>query len=316
MALRLIFMGTPDFALPTLAALIDAGHDIACVYSQPPRPAGRGQSERPSPVHKFSAARNINVRTPVSLKDPTAQRDFAALGADAAIVAAYGLILPKAILQAPRLGCLNLHGSLLPRWRGAAPIQRAIMAGDALSGVCIMQMDEGLDTGAVLARHEIALGAQTTAGELHDALASDGAALMAAALAQLDAGEVSAAPQSPDGVTYAAKIGKHEARIDWRLSAAELDRLIRAMAPFPGAWFSYAGERIKVLSARPSSQQGEAGKVLDGALTVACGDGSLALETVQRGGRKPMSAAALLHGFALPAGTDLLSETSKSHAKI
>ena len=308
MALRLIFMGTPDFALPTLQALIDAGHDIAGVYAQPPRPAGRGQSERPSPVQGFAAERDIEVRTPPSLKDAAAQQAFAELGADAAVVVAYGLILPKAVLQAPRLGCLNLHGSLLPRWRGAAPIQRAIMAGDATSGVCVMQMDEGLDTGDVLARREVALTTSTTAGELHDALAALGAPLMVETLAKLAAGELTATPQPDAGVTYAAKIAKHEARIDWRRPAAELDCLIRGLSPFPGAWFSYAGERIKVLQARPTDQQGEAGRSLDRELTIACGQGALKLEIVQRGGRKPLSAGELLRGFPVPMGANLLAD--------
>jgi len=309
MALKLIFMGTPDFAVPTLAALIAAGHEIVCVYSQPPRPAGRGQSERPSPVHAYAVEKNIDVRTPTSLKDTAEQQAFADLGADAAIVVAYGLILPKPVLEAPRLGCLNLHGSLLPRWRGAAPIQRAIMAGDEMSGVCIMQMDEGLDTGGVLARHEIPLGAATTAGDLHDQLAADGAPLMVETLAQLAAGELIATPQPDDGVTYAAKIDKDEARIDWSRPAAELDGLIRGLSPFPGAWFSYAGERIKVLSAVPTNQTGEAGRTLDRELTIACGTGALKLLTVQRGGRKPMSAADLIRGFPVPVGANLLATT-------
>jgi methionyl-tRNA formyltransferase len=311
MALKLIFMGTPDFAVPTLAALIEAGHEIVCVYSQPPRPAGRGQSERLTPVHAFAAEHRIDVRTPVSLKDGAEQQAFAALGADAAIVVAYGLILPQAILDAPRLGCLNLHGSLLPRWRGAAPLQRAIMAGDSESGVCIMQMDAGLDTGDVLATRVVPLTATATAGELHDQLAEDGAPLMVETLAQLAAGELTAEPQPADGVTYAAKIDKSEARIDWRLAAAEIDCLIRGLSPFPGAWFSYAGERIKVLNATVVDQKGDAGKSLDRELTIACGEGALRLETVQRGGRKPMSAGDLLRGFPIPMGADLLADAGQ-----
>jgi len=308
MALKLIFMGTPDFAVPTLAALIEAGHEIVCVYAQPPRPAGRGQSERLTPVHAYAAKHQIDVRTPVSLKVDIDQQAFAALGADAAIVVAYGLILPQAILDAPRLGCLNLHGSLLPRWRGAAPLQRAIMAGDNESGICIMQMNAGLDTGDVLATLVVPLAATITAGELHDQLAADGAPLMVETLAQLADGELTPQPQPEDGVTYAAKIDKSEARIDWRLAAAEIDCLIRGLSPFPGAWFSYAGERIKVLNATVVDQQGEAGKSLDRELTIACGDGALRLETVQRGGRKPMSAGDLLRGFPIPMGADLLAD--------
>jgi len=311
MALKLIFMGTPDFAVPTLAALIEAGHEIVCVYAQPPRPAGRGQSERLTPVHAFAAEHQIVIRTPVSLKDEVEQQAFADLGADAAIVVAYGLILPQAILDAPRLGCLNLHGSLLPRWRGAAPLQRAIMAGDVQSGACIMQMNAGLDTGDVLATRVVPLAATTTAGELHDQLAADGAPLMVETLAQLAAGELTPEAQPEDGVTYAAKIDKSEARIDWRLASTEIDCLIRGLSPFPGAWFSYAGERIKVLNATVVDQKGEAGKSLDRELTIACGEGALKLETVQRGGRKPMSAGDLLRGFPIPMGADLLADARK-----
>jgi len=308
MALKLVFMGTPDFAVPTLAALIAAGHDIVCVYSQPPRPAGRGQSERPSPVHAYAQDLGIEVRTPTSLKDEIDQQAFAALNADAAVVVAYGLILPKAIVDAPELGCFNLHGSLLPRWRGAAPIQRAIMAGDAQSGACVMQMEEGLDTGPVLARLEIELTPTMTAGDLHDQLAAEGAPLMVEALAGLARGDRSAETQAEDGVTYAAKIDKAEARIDWRRDATELDALIRGLSPFPGAWFAYAGERIKVLKATPTDQSGEAGRALDRALTIACGQGALKLELVQRGGRKPMTAADLLRGFSVPMGANLLAD--------
>ncbi len=306
-ALKLVFMGTPDFAVPSLAALIDAGHDIVCVYSQPPRPAGRGQSERLSPVHAYAMDRGIDVRTPTSLKSEIDQQAFAALNADAAVVVAYGLILPKAILDAPELGCLNLHGSLLPRWRGAAPIQRAIMAGDEISGVCVMQMEEGLDTGPVLKRLEVDLLTTTTAGMLHDQLADLGAPLMVEALAGLAEGTLSGQAQPEDGASYAAKIDKAEARIDWRLDAAVLGALIRGLSPFPGAWFAYAGERIKVLKATPVDRNGEAGQALDGDLMIACGQGALRLELVQRGGRKPMSAADLLHGFPVPVGANLLA---------
>ncbi len=305
MGLKLIFMGTPEFGVPTLEALIEAGHDVACVYSQPPRPAGRGKADRLSPVHDFAAARGIEVRTPTSLKDPKAVEDFAAVGADAAVVVAYGLILPKGVLEAPRLGCLNLHASLLPRWRGAAPIQRAVMAGDKETGVCVMQMDEGLDTGAVLDCRSVAIPAEMTAGELHDALSVLGAPLLVDTLDRLAEGRIEAAAQPEEGVTYAAKIDKAEARLDWTRSAAELDRHIRGLAPFPGAWFSYAGERIKVLGATVIDAQGAAGRTLNGDLTIACGDGALKLTTVQRGGKKPMPATELVRGFPVPAGADL-----------
>ncbi len=305
MDLKLIFMGTPDFGVPTLGALIEAGHDIACVYSQPPRPAGRGKADRPSPVHEFAAERGIDVRTPVSLKDRAAVDDFAAVGADAAIVVAYGLILPRDVLEAPRLGCLNLHASLLPRWRGAAPIQRAIMAGDTETGVCVMQMDEGLDTGGVLASASLPIGPDMTAGQLHDKLSELGAPLLINTLSRLADGQVDATPQPEEGVTYAAKIDKAEARLDWTRTAIELERQIRGLAPFPGAWFGYAGERIKVLGAEQIDADGAAGHTLDGELSIACGAGGLKLTMVQRGGKKPMSAADLVRGFPVPKGADL-----------
>ncbi len=305
MGLKLIFMGTPDFGVPTLDALIDAGHDIACAYSQPPRPAGRGKADRPSPIHEFATMRGIEVRTPVSLKERAAVDEFAAVGADAAIVVAYGLILPRAVLDTPRLGCLNLHASLLPRWRGAAPIQRAIMAGDAETGVSIMQMDEGLDTGAVLASASLPIGSDMTAGQLHDKLSKLGAPLLVDTLFRLADGQFEATPQPQEGVTYAAKIDKAEARLDWTRTAVELERQIRGLAPFPGAWFAYAGERIKVLGAEPIEAEGAAGCTLDGELTIACGVGGLKLTVVQRGGKKPMSAADLVRGFPVPKGADL-----------
>ncbi|MGB0750195.1 MAG: methionyl-tRNA formyltransferase, partial [Magnetospiraceae bacterium] len=234
--LRLIFMGTPDFAVPTLAALLEAGHEVLCVYSQPPRPAGRGKKDRPSPVHLFAETKGIAVRTPKSLKNDAAQAEFAALNADAAIVAAYGLILPKAVLDAPRLGCFNVHASLLPRWRGAAPIQRAILAGDAETGVTIMGMSEGLDEGPLYRVDRLPIGADTTAGDLHDGLAAMGARLMLEALDGIAAGTLPATAQPEDGVTYAKKIEKAEARLDWTRPAEELDRAVRAFAPFPGAF--------------------------------------------------------------------------------
>ncbi len=295
-------MGTPDFSVAVLAALIGAGHDIACVYSQPPRPAGRGQKERPTPVHAFAAVHGLEVRTPRSLHDAEAQAAFAALGAEAAVVAAYGLILPKPILVAPRRGCLNVHASLLPRWRGAAPIQRAIMAGDAETGVTIMQMDEGLDTGDMLLRDVIAIGPDETAGSLHDRLAELGARLMVEALDKLAAGHLTPESQPPDGVTYAAKIGKDEGRLDWAGPAVELHRLVRGLSPFPGAWFEIKGERIKVLAAHLAEGSAAPGTVLDDRLAVACGEGALRPLRVQRAGKGPMDADAFLRGFALPPG--------------
>src|SRR5471032_3036992 len=245
MALRLAFMGTPDFAVPTLAELIAQGHDIAAVYSQPPRPAGRGMALEPGPVHKFAQSAKLTVRTPLSLKNAEEQAAFAALNLDAAVVVAYGLILPKAILDVPRLGCFNLHGSLLPRWRGAAPIQRAVMAGDAQTGVMVMHMDEGLDTGPVLMAERVAIGRKTS-GDLAEALSRLGADLMGRALGALERGSVSEQVQSPDGVTYAKKIAKDEARIDWTKSATEIDCLVRGLSPWPGAWSEVKGERLKI----------------------------------------------------------------------
>ena len=305
MTLRLAFMGTPDFAVPTLAELIAQGHDIAVVYSQPPRPAGRrGLSLEPGPVHKFAESAKLPVRTPLSLKGADEQAAFAALNLDAAIVVAYGLLLPKPILDAPRLGCFNLHGSLLPRWRGAAPIQRAVMAGDAEAGVMVMQMEEGLDTGPVLMAERVPVGRKTS-GELASELSRLGADLMVRALGALERGGVTPQAQSQDGVTYARKILKEEARIDWTRSAREVDCHIRGLSPFPGAWTEVNGERLKVLYAEPVSGHGRAGITLDDALTVACGDGAVRLRKVQRAGGKAMDADALLKGFAVPAGTQL-----------
>jgi methionyl-tRNA formyltransferase len=298
-------MGTPDFAVPTLAELIAQGHDIAAVYSQPPRPKGRGMALEPGPVHKFADSARLTVRTPLSLKDPQEQAAFAALNLDAAIVVAYGLLLPKAILEAPKLGCFNLHGSLLPRWRGAAPIQRAVMAGDAETGVMVMKMDEGLDTGPVLMAERVAVGRKTS-GELASELSRLGADLMVRALGALERGAVTPQPQNEDGVTYAKKILKEEARIDWRRSAREVDCQIRGLSPFPGAWTEVNDERLKILYAEPVSGAGKAGILLDDALTVACGDGALRLINVQRAGKSVMTAAELLKGFALPRGTQLV----------
>jgi methionyl-tRNA formyltransferase len=298
-------MGTPDFAVPTLAELIAQGHDIACVYSQPPRPKGRGMETQPGPVHAFAQSHGLEVRTPVSLKGAEEQAAFAALDIDAAIVVAYGLLLPRAILDAPRLGCFNLHGSLLPRWRGAAPIQRAVMAGDAETGVMVMKMDEGLDTGPVLMAERVAVG-RKTAGELTDELSRLGADLMARALGALERGQVREQAQPDAGVTYAKKIAKDEARIDWSKSAHEIDCHVRGLSLFPGAWTEINGERLKVLYAEPASGTGKPGVTLDDALTVACGQGAIRLLKVQRAGGKAMDAAALLKGFAVPRGTQLL----------
>jgi methionyl-tRNA formyltransferase len=302
MTLRLAFMGTPDFAVPTLAELIAQGHDIVAVYSQPPRPKGRGMALEPGPVHTFAQSAGLEVRTPLSLKNADEQAAFAALDLDAAVVVAYGLLLPKAILDAPKLGCFNLHGSLLPRWRGAAPIQRAVMAGDTETGVMVMHMDEGLDTGPVLMAERVTIGRKTS-GELADQLSRLGADLMVRALGGLERGQVSEQPQTQDGVTYARKILKDEARIDWTKSAAEIDCLIRGLSPAPGAFTEVKGERLKILLAEPVSGNGNPGAVIGDDLTIACGSGALRLLKVQRAGGKAMAADDLLKGFALPPGT-------------
>lgn len=303
--LRLAFMGTPDFSVPALAALIAAGHEIAAVYSQPPRPAGRGRKVIPSPVQAFAEARGIAVRTPKSLRTAEAQAEFSALGLDCAVVVAYGLILPKPVLEAPRLGCVNIHASLLPRWRGAAPIQRAIQAGDADSGVTIMRMDEGLDTGPMLLRQPVPITAGTTGQSLHDALSALGARMIVEALAGLAEGRLNATPQPEAGVTYAAKLTKQEALLDWTKPAAELERQIRAFDPWPGSFFLHKGERLKVLKAELAEGRGSPGAVLDDALVVACGEGALRLVCVQRPGKAAMEAEALLRGYPLPKGTVL-----------
>ncbi|MGK6324199.1 methionyl-tRNA formyltransferase [Sphingomonas sp. DT-51] len=301
--MRIIFMGTPDFAVPTLDALVDAEHDVAAVYSQPPRPGGRrGRELVASPVQRRAEALGLAVRTPVTLRDATAQAAFASLGADVAVVAAYGLILPRAVLDAPRLGCLNVHGSLLPRWRGAAPIQRAILAGDAETGVGIMQMEAGLDTGPVRLEDRTACAGKS-AGALTAELAAMGARLMVKVLADPDA--YPPMPQPEEGVTYAAKISKEEARIDFAAPAAQVERQILAFDPAPGAFFEHAGERIKIRAARAEHGDGTPAEVLDDALLVACGTGAIRLLRVQRAGRGEMDARELLRGFALPPGTIL-----------
>lgn len=294
--MRIIFMGTPDFSVPVLDALVAAGHEVVAVYCQPPRPAGRGKKDRPSPVQKRAEALGLEVRHPVSLKGAAEQAAFAALEADVAVVVAYGLILPQAILDAPKAGCLNIHASLLPRWRGAAPIHRAIMAGDTETGVCIMQMEAGLDTGPVLLSERTPIGPEETTGQLHDRLSQMGARLIVQALDDLSA--LSPDPQPEDGVTYAAKIDKAEARVDWSKSAAEVSRLIRGLSPFPGAWCDVAGERIKLLGARAVDGAGEPGQVLGG-FAIACGDGAVEVTQAQRPGKKAMSADEILKGLAL-----------------
>lgn len=301
--MRIIFMGTPGFAVPVLEALAEAGHDIVASYSQPPRPGGRrGRQLVASPVQQAAENRGIPVFTPVSLRGAEEQAAFAAHDADVAVVAAYGLILPQAILDAPRLGCLNVHGSLLPRWRGAAPIQRAILAGDMVTGVGIMQMEAGLDTGPVRLEDSTPIGRKTT-GALTDELAAMGARLMVRVLEDVD--RYPARPQPEAGVTYAAKIDKAETRLDFTRPAIELERQVRAFNPAPGAWFEHDGERIKVLAAEIIDQSGIAGKVLDDRLTIACGEGAFRPVTVQRAGRGVSSAEDLLRGFSIPAGTRL-----------
>ena len=296
--MKIIFMGTPDFSVPVLDALVAAGHDIVAVYCQPPRPAGRGKKYRPSPVQIRAEALGLPVRYPVSLKSAEEQTAFAALKADIAVVVAYGLILPQVILDAPTMGCLNIHASLLPRWRGAAPIHRAIMAGDTHTGVCIMQMEAGLDTGPVLLRKTVEIGATETTGALHDRLASLGAAAIVQALDQLD--QLTPHIQPDAGVTYAAKIDKAEARVDWTKPATEVDQLIRGLSPFPGAWCDVAGERVKLLASQRASGDAAPGTVLDG-FTIACGTGAVTITRAQRQGKKAMSAEEVLRGLDLGA---------------
>jgi methionyl-tRNA formyltransferase len=298
--MRLAFMGTPDFAAVTLRALHGAGHEILCAYSQPPRPAGRGYDLRPSPVHALAESLGIEVRTPVSLKPAGEQERFAALGADAAVVVAYGLILPKAILDTPRHGCFNVHASLLPRWRGAAPIQRAIMAGDTETGVTIMRMDEGLDTGPMMERVTCTITDATTAGGLHDVLARLGADAMLRVLAAPgNPGE----PQPADGVSYASKISKAEARINFTRPAPVVLRHIHGLSPYPGAWCEINGTRLKLLECRLANAEGEPGMVLDEQLTIACGGGAIQVLLAQREGKAPMATEALLRGFPVAAGS-------------
>lgn len=296
--MRIVFMGTPEFSVPALAALA-ARHEIAAVYCQPPRPAGRGQKARPSPVQARAEALGLPVRHPTSLRSPEAQAEFAAWGAEVAVVVAYGLILPRAVLDAPRHGCLNIHASLLPRWRGAAPIHRAVLAGDAETGICIMRMEEGLDTGPVILRDAIPIGAEDTTGDLHDRLSALGARLI---LYALEAAPGPGVPQA-EGAIYAAKIDKAEARIDWTRPAEEVDRQIRGLSPFPGAWCLAGGERLKLLRARLAPGSGAPGEVLSG-LTIACGQGAVEVTLAQREGRRPMPAEEILRGITLPERLD------------
>jgi len=309
MPLRLIFMGTPDFAVPTLSAIADAGHHIAAVYTRAPKPAGRGMALAPSPVEQEARRRGLPVMTPATLRSAAAQAEFRAYTADAAVVVAYGLILPKSILDAVPRGCFNLHASLLPRWRGAAPINRAIMAGDAETGVMVMRMEEGLDTGPVAMAEKVAIAPDATAGDLHDLLARLGAQLMASALGDLERGTLVFTPQPEQGATYAAKIDKNETRIDWRKPWQQVHNYIRGLSPFPGAWCEVIeGDRpvrVKILRTTRGEGSGIPGTVLDDRLTVTCGEGAVRLLQLQRAGRQAMSADEFLRGTKLAPGTQL-----------
>ena len=298
--MRIIFMGSPDFAVPTLDALVEARHELAAVYTQPPRPAGRGKGERPTPVAVRAQELGLEVYSPKSLRREDDHATFEALDADVAVVAAYGLILPQPILDAPMFGCLNVHGSLLPRWRGAAPVQRAIMAGDEATGITIMQMEAGLDTGPMLLKRAIEIE-DKNAAQLTEELSKLGAAMMVEVLADLPGFEP--IEQPADGVTYAAKISKEEARIEWSRPAAELVRHVQGLAPFPGAWFELGGERIKLLAAEKAAGAAKAGEVIDDQLTIACGSGAIRPVLVQRAGKGAMSPEELLRGFPIPKGT-------------
>ena len=305
MTYRIAFMGTPDFAVPALGTLIEVGHEIACVYTRPPRPAGRGKMARGSTIHAFALINDIDVRHPESLRDAAEHEAFAALDVDVAVVVAYGLILPKPVLDAPRHGCLNIHASLLPRWRGAAPIQRAILAGDEESGVTIMRIDEGLDTGPMLMQESVPVGPDMDAGELHDELALLGARMIVDALDRMAAGKLTETPQPADGVTWAAKVDKAETRIDWTRPAADVERQVLAFSPAPGAWFDLDGERVKVMAASAAEGDAAPGVVLDDRLTVACGEGALRVLGVQYAGKTAMATDSFLRGHQVPAGTVL-----------
>jgi len=311
MSLRVVFMGTPDFSVPTLMEIVGQGHDVVAVYSQPPRPAGRGMDLKKSPVHEAAESFGIPVYTPSSLKGADEQEAFAALDADVAVVVAYGLILPRAILDAPQFGCFNLHASLLPRWRGAAPINRAIMAGDAETAVQVMRMEEGLDTGPVCLSETVAIGDNMTAGELHDRLSGLGGDLMVRALAALSRSALDEQAQADEGVTYADKLSKQETRIDWSKPAAEVHNQIRGLSPFPGAWCEITlggkAERVKILRSTLGEGEGSPGTVLytNDVPVIACGTGAVRLEQVQRAGKKPMSGADFLRGASLSDGAVL-----------
>ncbi len=309
MTLRIVFMGTPEFSVPTLAEIMGAGHDVVAAYCQPPRPAGRGMAERKSPVHLFAQSAGISVLTPKSLKGQAEQQVFASHQADVAVIVAYGLLLPGPVLTSPRDGCLNLHPSALPRWRGAAPIQRAVMSGDEQTAVMIMRIDEGLDTGPICLAEAVAIGLNVTVGELQDVLALRGADLMVRALAALERGSLDCTAQPKSGITYAAKISKAESRIDFANPARDVHNLIRGISPFPGAWFEISqggiNERIKVLRSALADGAGPPGKVLDDSLTVACGDDAVRLVELQRAGKKPMRTEEFLRGFSLVRGTRL-----------
>ena len=305
MSLRIAFMGSPEFSVPTLEAVLAAGHEVACVYSQPPRPAGRGKQLTKTAVHEAAERHGIEVRTPLNFKAAEDRAAFAALKLDTAVVVAYGLLLPKAVLDAPRLGCFNIHGSILPRWRGAAPIHRAVMAGDAITGVQVMKMDVGLDTGPVMLTATTPISDDDTTGDVHDRLSVLGAALMVEGLALLEAGPVVLQSQADEGVTHAAKVSPAEARIDWRKSGAEVAADIRGLSPFPGAWFEDEGQRVKVLHAKADAGSGKAGDVLDDGLLVACGTGAVRLTRLQRAGKGQMTMEEFQRGARIGKGRTL-----------
>ena len=298
--MRVAFMGTPEFSVPALSALIEAGHEIACVYSQPPRPAGRGHKKRLSPIQELAESLDLDARQPSSLGEKTVQAEFLSLNADVAVVVAYGLILPKPILSAPRLGCLNIHASLLPRWRGAAPIQRAILAGESETGITIMQIDDGLDTGPILAVERVPITKKTTASNLHDELAKIGARLIVEVLSDDLPSPVS---QPEEGVTYAQKLDRAEGRIDWTRTSSEIDRRVRALNPWPGVWCELNSERLQILSVKPVNGSGVPGTVIAEPLIVACGEGALQIDQVQRAGRSKMPTADFVRGYPVPIGT-------------
>ena len=303
--LRIAFMGTPEFSVPILEALVSVGHDIVCVFTQPPRSGGRGQNEKKTPIHIKAEELGIDVRVPKDFSSQEQQLAFASLNLDCAVVAAYGLILPELILTAPKLGCLNVHASLLPRWRGAAPIQRAILAGDSESGVTIMQMDEGLDTGAILMLNKVEITRETTGESLHNKLSEAGSVLIIRALDALLKGTIKPVGQLDHGVTYAKKLERSEGHIDWRKPAEDIERLIRAFTPWPGSWFEVKGERIKILSANVEHADGPPGTVMDDKLIISCGVSGLKLEILQRAGKNPMTAAEFSRGFDLSIGTKI-----------